>query len=231
MWSGRGGIVLLLVWFNLCGCLAHAQQSQAKDKSATPDLPATVVTSQQRLEATRKLDAILRGEDLEISVVAAGQDNDTIVFTSEMFGPAEGRLQFIQLYRKNFEALHCQLGFRKVVLSKGTFSLGSNEYDLHCPQTPAERDAALQARSKAVAGLQSDFQREGLPITARLEGPNEDRLAFSYDLFKSKADRDTFFMRIKPSVESEMCRQGVRVIRLQNVGQASQFTDYRLNCG
>jgi hypothetical protein len=105
----------------------------------------------------------------------------------------EGRLQFIQLYRKTFETLHCQLGFRKVALSKGTFSLGSNEYDLHCPQTPAERAAALQARSKAVAGLQSDFQREGLPITARLEGPNEDRLAFSYDLFKMKADRDTFF--------------------------------------
>jgi hypothetical protein len=230
MSSGQSGIVLFLVWFNLCGSFARAQQSQAKDRTPSPDQRATVVTSQQRLEVSRKLTAIFHNQDLEISAVAAGQENDTIVFTSEMFGSPEGRLQFIQLYRKNFEALHCQLGFRKVVLSKGTFSLSSNEYDLHCPQTPAERAAALQARSAAVAGLQSDFQREGLPITARLEGPNEDRLAFSYDLFKIKSDRDNFFMRIKQGMESEMCGQGLKVIRLQNVGQASQFTDYRLNC-
>jgi hypothetical protein len=218
----------------ICCGLARAQKApEKKEAGNSNDNGALIVTPEQRLEMARKLGAIFKQQDLEISAVAAGQGNDTIVFTSEMFQTSDGRLQFIQLYRANWEAPHCQLGFKKLVLSKGTFSsfsFGDSEYDLHCPPTAAERAAALQARTKVVADLQGDFQRGGLPVTAQLRGPDQNQLTLSSELFKGKSDRDKFFLRIKLSVESEICSQGIKTIRLQDIGQRPQYTDYKLNC-
>jgi len=147
-----------------------------------------------------------------------------------MFGTAEGRLQFMELYRKNWESLHCQLGFKKVVLSKGILSLGDKAYDLHCPLTPAERAAASEVRVAEAVGLQGDLQKEGLKIVVQAQGTGKDRLGILGDLFQARSDRDVFFQRIRPSIEDKMCGQGFKAIRLETPGNKPQYTDYRLSC-
>ena len=200
-------------------------------QTSNPQSSLVEPTPDKRLEEARKVGDFLKQRGSKIGTVTDGENEDTIVFTSKVFQKSEGRFMFMELYGLKFMPLQCQLGFKKVLLSDGSIIGGTYEYDLACPDSNAKQAAAWRSRREFTTDLQSDFQRMGFPLTADLQGPNQDQLILISNTFKkSESKMGEFFQALRQASNSDMCKLGIQAVRLQSSGNDLNYSDYSLNC-
>jgi hypothetical protein len=84
---------------------------------------AQTVSPEQRQEIAGILEKAFRKEDLEISIHAIGDGNDTLVLSSDLFKDSASRAGVMRQLRDNWQDLLCKEGFKTVFLTEpGIFS-------------------------------------------------------------------------------------------------------------
>jgi hypothetical protein len=115
--------------------------------SATHAKSSSALTAEDRQRLARVLESSFAQQDLDVTAVAAGDGNDTLMFTSEMFNDVNQRVVFMRGLRTDWEKELCNGGFRLVNLSRPGLLSDTHEFTLHCPRTAQERaDFAASAQ-------------------------------------------------------------------------------------
>lgn len=189
-------------------------------------LPAQ--TPDERMRIARKLQEAFTQQDLEISCIAAGSENRTVVFTSEMFKEAPDRTTFMQMVRKQWEKQLCAVGFRRATLSASLFN--NHDYDLRCPPTPSQLAALAQKRRDFAAGVDKDIKQQGLDWAIRVSGTGLDVLDITSPQLTPASFRSTAFGMMKKRLGAQLCDLAFTAVRFSVPGSQSETSRFALGC-
>jgi hypothetical protein len=191
--------------------------------SVTRPQSSSLLTADYRQRLAKVLETSFAQQDLDVTAVAAGDANDTLIFTSETFNDVNQRVVFMQLLRRNWEKELCKSGFKLVNLSKPGFFGDSQEFTLRCPRT-------AQERKEFVASVQDDMRKEGNAIQVVVSGGQNEVLVFRSDSFATEQARKTFFGMLRKRMQQPLCDYGFRSVELHADGSSLQAGRFTLNC-
>jgi hypothetical protein len=194
-------------------------------QASSPARPqsSSVPTAEDRQRLAKSLEAAFAQQNLDITAVAAGDRNDTLIFTSELFNEVTQKVDFMKGLRRNWEKELCKGGFKLINLSKPGLFGGSQKYPLRCPRTAQER--ADFARS-----TQEELQKSGDTTKVGVAGTQNEVLVYGSDEFKTEQARKKFFGMLRNRMRQSLCDYGFRLVELRSDSSSPQSDRSSLNC-
>ncbi len=167
-----------------------------------------------------------RKEDLEISVIAAGMSNDTLVLSSDLFKESADRTAVMRQLRVEWQDLLCKEGFKTVSLTESGVLSSLHDFALRCPNTE-------QDRADLAAGLQSDFRSFDKSAVVFASGDNNEVLSMvmTSDAYKTAGNRSIFFQGLKQKgLVRNFCSDGFKELRVYYLTKKSKPSRFPLIC-
>ncbi len=126
-------IVAIVLLFAFAVVVSEKKQ-KTEETNAVKQLVAQPRQTNERMREARAIAAMIRQEaGFEVTAIAAGERNETIVFASELFGNAEWRQMFVGRLRDDpWKRVLCHYGFKKVHLDEEGKWFGGHDYELSC---------------------------------------------------------------------------------------------------
>jgi hypothetical protein len=206
---------------------SQKQQKDAKSESAEIRQEQTeTIPAEQRQALAHQLSENFRKEDLEINVLAAGMNNDTLLLSSDLFKESGSRTTVMSELRAQWQDLLCKEGFKTVSLTESGVFSSLHDFALQCPKT-------AQDRSNLAAGLENDFQSFGKGTTVFVTGANNEVLSsvMASDDYKMAGNRAFLFELMKKRGTVRLfCSAGFKEFRVYYLNKDSKPSRFPLNC-
>ncbi len=167
-----------------------------------------------------------RKEDLEISVIAAGLNNDTLLLSSDLFKESGSRTTVMRELRAQWQDLLCKEGFKTVSLTESGVFGSLHDFALRCPNT-------AQDRADLAASLQSDFRSFDKGALVFASGGNNEALSLvmTSDAYKTAGNRSMFFQGLKQKgLVRNFCSDGFKELRVYYLTKESKPSRFPLIC-
>lgn len=187
--------------------------------SATQAQSGSLLTTEGRQRMAKALEHSFTQQDLDITAVAAGEGNDTLIFTSEMFNDVNQRVVFMRRLRTNWEKELCKSGFKQINLSNPGLLGDTQEFTLRCPKT-------AQERADFATSTQHELNNEGNATTVSASGTQREVLVYKSNSFATEEARKIFFGMLREKMRQPLCDYGFRTVELgsDNLQQSNRFS-------
>ena len=204
----------------------NAHQPGSQESAEIRQKPAETITAEQRQALAHQLSENFRKQDLEISVIAADMNNDTLVLSSDLFKETGSRTTAMRELRAQWQDLLCKAGFKTVSLTESGVFSSLHDFALQCPKT-------AQDRSNLAASLENDFQSFGKGTTVFVTGADNEVLSsvMTSDDFKIAGNRAFLFELMKKKGTVRLfCSSGFKEFRVYYFTKDSKPSRFPLNC-
>ncbi len=208
------------------GATTNGQQQGSQESAEIRQTQPETTTAEQRQVLAHQLSETFRKEDLEISVIAAGMNNDTLLLSSDLFKESGSRTTVMRELRAQWQDLLCKEGFKTVSLTESGVFSSLHDFALRCPKT-------AQDRSNLAAGLENDFQSFGKGTTVFVTGAKNEVLSsvMKSDDYKIAGNRAFLFELMKKRGTVRLfCSAGFKEFRVYYLTKDSKPSRFPLNC-